>query len=107
MKKRLDIRTVVKIVAQSKGVEHVAVKRVFNSGQQSWPGLQICLCKQKASKEGENDGDPVAKDNVNIGKDQGIDSDKQEEMPFKQLFIAVKEEASKENFLDKGREYRV
>ena len=97
----------VKIVPQSKGVERVAVKRVFYSGQQSRSGLQIGLCKQKASEEGENDGDPVPKDDVDIGEDQCIDHDKQKQALFKKLFVAVKEEGSKQELLGERRENRI
>ena len=80
---------------------------MFYGCQQGRPGLEVGVCEQKTSEEGKDDGDPVPKDDVDIGKDEGIDNNKQEQALFKKLFVAVKEEASKQDLLGKCREYGV
>lgn len=63
--------------------------------------------KEQTADKGEDYKDPVKKDDVYIGKDNGIKKDKIEGTFRKKFFIRLEEKGSKENLMQVCRENRI
>lgn len=83
----------IEVVAQAYGEEEATIQTMFQRRHANRLGLVISPGEEKASDEGQNDSDPVSKDNVHEGKARGAQHN-QKRSCLEKLAIAGEEEDS-------------